>query len=504
LRNAVNECLIARVLRPLRVDQSLMDFDVLNRVGDVMKRCVVAQDTTEMWELQEPNCELRGFQSETGDFFENAAAKGAPAMVVKGSHNVGRCTAKVFAWLQQGSCIAQPAVDAEVKRRKVVANGNAAGAPSNNASAAMALGGSGSPRRPQSALLADAPADPATFSTVTVTYGRPTFPITDVLYVSEEGKIALITRRLSDAPTDVKLLAQWQQDRASFFFKAKQTVNAPVVRAPVLDFTFCGLAEATDMLRVSPATGKRHRAAPIESRKDTDAAHSDFQQVGAGKGAKTLIKARNREGDEEVYEFNVDTDQRFPDGIVNPNGPVDPRQAEDDRLRKLASELRGKYVADAVRASSNSIQDGSQIVKVLRNLVANYYMSISWLDLSCNRLILVPDNLASLPLTTLYLHSNHISSWTEVEKLKQLKSLTAVTLFGNEIATQTEEYKSVALSMLLSVKGKLTPLKSLDFVALTAVDKELTAHHLRRNKGSPLRSPRRNAANDTVPLSPRK
>jgi hypothetical protein len=244
-----------------------------------------------------------------------------------------------------------------------------------------------------------------------------------------------------------------------------------------------------DLLRLKPVSGRPHRAAGIEVKREETAAQSDFMQ-GPGKQKKQLIKAKNRDGEEEAYEFSLDgADKRLPSGI--PAGDAGTGNKEEDRLRALAAELPSKYVGEAVRVSSNSISDGTQIVRVLRMLVSNYYMSIQWLDLSCNKITCLPPSMATLPLKTLYLHSNRISEWSEVEKLKELKSLTAVTLFGNDIATDTPDYKSVALAVLLHVADKQVPLKSLDFVALSSVDRQLSGHHARRNGGQALPSPRR-------------
>jgi hypothetical protein len=533
-----------------------MDFDVLNRVGDAMKRCIIAQDTTELWEILDPRAELHGFQTSDGELVEDSceggasgsyassskggalsprsprgtttkAAAGSSAFsavqetnaaksatfspdepssgigsprggaaagsgrvcVVKGALAVGRCTAKIFSWLQHGQSISQPQLDPQVRRRK----NTTAGVSASPAAATSPV----APRRTQVPMIAESRLDLTSISSVSVTYGRPAFSLIDTLYVSEEGKVILIARALADPPTDAKQLAAYQHERASFFFKIKPTVNAPHQKPPILDYTFCGLVEATDMLRIPPATGRRHRPAPLEKTKDFDAANNEFQQSG-GKSHKTLVRAKNREGREEAYEFTIE-DRQLPEGMTDgtavtsagATGQQDPRQVEEDQMRRLAAELRGKFEAEAIRLSSNSLQDGSQIVKVVRNLVVNHYMSVSWLDLSCNQLTVVPTNLGVLPLTALYLHSNHISSWSEVEKLKELKQLTVLTLFGNGVASDTPDYKQVALAMLTNVPGKKVPLKSFDFVAVTKVDNVRTEHHLRRNQGNALpQSPR--------------
>lgn len=502
-----------------------MDFDVLTRIGDTVKRCIISQDTTELFDLLDPQVELRGFQGEAGDFSDAAASGEAPAKVVRGSAPVGRATEAIFRWLQHGSCIMQPSCESELRRRKAVAatggSGTAAADASSSNAASMNSPRSGGPasslrkpgggaaaapatssmnqKRTTRALIVEDKSDTAASSSaaagasdqllqlsiVTATYGRPGFSLVDNMYVAESNKIVLIVRAVSSPPTEPKALQIWQQEKQSLFVKSRQTVNALHVRPPVLDFTFTGIAVPEDLLRVPPTAGKGHRTAPIETKKEVDAVNTDFQQVGV-KPQRNLIRARNARGEEEAYEFTLD-EAKLPAGITGEGPEVN---KHEEALRRLAAELPHKYVADAVRVSSNKLVDASRLVHVMQNLVANFYLSISWLDLSCNQIEILPNDLAKLPLTTLYLHANHIQSWEEVRKVTALRQLTAVTLHGNEIAN-SPEYKTIALAMLLNPPGKTAVLKSFDFVALSKVDTKITEQHLRRNGGDALPSPRR-------------
>lgn len=448
-----------------------MDFDVLNRIGDIVVKCVLNQDTTEFWELLQPDCALLGFQTEAGDVLE--LPDGAPQRKIVGALAVGRATARIFQWLTSGKDIVQPSMSCEVKRRKQQDVGQSP------------RGGGRVPNFDEREA-----ADPRTFSHVNVTYGRPNFTIEDVYFVAEDGKIALVHRTITE-PAD-PANAKWQAERKSFFHKSKPTVNAVNVRPPVLDFSFCNVTQPLDMLRIAPEAGKKHTPAPLQVIKQDNNEASNFRPAGAANNkSRQLIKAKNRYGEEEAYEFALDNEI--------PTAPQeDMKKDEDDQLKRLAGALAKKFHCDGVRVCNNEMTNGSQIVTVLRNLVCNYYMTIAWLDLSCNHLKTLPTGLEILPLATFYAHSNDVEDWAEVQKLAKVKTLTSVTLYGNPIATETPNYKLMALQTL--TRGGLERLRSVDFVTLTRVDKELTKMYQPASK--PGRSPR-GTATMNLPRTPR-
>ena len=91
----------------------------------------------------------------------------------------------------------------------------------------------------------------------------------------------------------------------------------------ILDFTFCeGLTTVLDLLRVKPAHGKLHKSQAVgeapgaATATKTVQGNNAFNNLvgadaakggkGAGKGGQSgrvLIKARNKKGEEEAYEF---------------------------------------------------------------------------------------------------------------------------------------------------------------------------------------------------------
>ena len=98
--------------------------------------------------------------------------------------------------------------------------------------------------------------------------------------------------------------------------------------------------------------------------------------------------------------------------------------------------------------------------------------SVHWLDLSHNLLPSVPTCLSSLPhLSTLYLHSNRLTSLTSLSLLLPLFHLTRLTLHGNPV-TQPAKGRGKAGEVRLRVLGVLARkegrrVKELDFVGVT-------------------------------------
>jgi hypothetical protein len=421
-----------------------MDYDVLNRMSETMLRSVLSQDTTELWELLHPMCQLAHKEADTGS--------APPAIVATGSIEVGRATRKVFEWMQRAKAIVQPRATCDVRRRQQ--------AP---AIPALNVSGTSSAAMPVAEALA--------LSRVAVVYGRPLLAVEDHYYVADDGRVMLVVRQL--VTPDDAANPEYLEERHAFVTMARPRLNGLVKQPPVLDFSWCNVQDPVDLLRVAPRTGVKNKATAVEVPKAVKDDLMQFRNAAQNQGPKAMVRAKNRAGEEEAYEFDLQGDR-----ALHEDKKADPAE---DGLAKMAALLSTKYNADSVRLCNNEIADGNSVVPVLRNLVSNYYMSVSWLDLSSNRIADIPDGLAVLPLTTLYLHRNDISRWDEVKKLCALRKLTGVTLHGNPIATTTPNYKQAVLATLLSAPGKEAALKTLDFVALSRVDIELTTMHGRFN-----------------------
>jgi hypothetical protein len=225
----------------------------------------------------------------------------------------------------------------------------------------------------------------------------------------------------------------------------------------VLDFTFCDIGETLDILRAKPVSGQFRQACSVERPPKEDSKTGNFSPT--EEASRKLIKAKNKKGEEEAYEF-AEKETKVIKGE---------KDVKDDVLSRLAEQLHCKYECEALRLCRNELSDVSDLTVVLRSLVANSFLTISWLDLNSNNISVVPD-LSVLPLTTLHLHNNSISDLSEVDKLAKLPYLSAITLFGNPIATKSTDYKNDVLTKLLGSSARRVPLRSLDFAVLSLQD----------------------------------
>ena len=94
---------------------------------------------------------------------------------------------------------------------------------------------------------------------------------------------------------------------------------------------------------------------------------------------------------------------------------------------------------------------------------------ITWMDLSFNQLKKIDANLAShLPkITTLYLHANQISRYSDIRRLSCFTNIKSLTLYGNPVEEQ-KHYRNVVLYYFPN-------LTQLDFSVITAGEREKVA-----------------------------
>ena len=90
--------------------------------------------------------------------------------------------------------------------------------------------------------------------------------------------------------------------------------------------------------------------------------------------------------------------------------------------------------------------------------------------MSFNKLTEIPD-FSQFPLIILYLHSNCIKNLGEIKRLTALEDLHSLTLYGNPIQDQVDNYKYSVLN-ILSEKGNAGfTLKKFDFAVLSERDR---------------------------------
>ncbi|CAJ1986265.1 protein of unknown function - conserved [Leishmania donovani] len=286
----------------------------------------------------------------------------------------------------------------------------------------------------------------------------------------------------------------------------------------LLDFSFVKATEPSMLLRLTPVSGHVHVNRLPRAAADPRLSQGIFlnqendptkpQQSGS---SRTLIKARNKYGEEEAYEFQT---QRhcfsfYEDGSGRGAGGGDAGAPQRNGNRALGGDGgagAARYDASCVRVSGCHMQAKmDQLVPVLRRLVVNCLLTLHTLDLSQNNISSLPD-LSLLPLQSLRLHGNAIADWRVVEaRIAPLPYLGVLTLHGNPIAEDTEieavagnssktaardahcagtvgkaakgsradgdsNYWKRLLALLLRSPDRVAPLRQVDFVTLTGQD----------------------------------
>lgn len=390
--------------------------------------------------------------------------------VLTGSKSFAEATYALFQWLQQGKAILQPTAVMEPRRPRK--DPNAASPSSKFPASPRGVNGknAGAVSVPfkafQPGSQVERNAKLMGYSRITITWGRTNLQLRDEVYF-DEGQVFIVDRSVV-IPEDVTN-PLYLADRASFYKETQHRVDTNGNHPPVLDFTFQEVHDVVDLLRVKPAHGRYHKIRGVEVaatkvEKAVNAA-AVFQLAGQKQVAangKTLIKARNKKGEEEAYEIADDRGSK----VIKAE-----KELNDDVVARLGEMLEHKYEAHAFRLSNNAdIRDIRQLVPVLRTLIANSFLTITWLDLSCNNITHLPADLVALPLQSLYLHGNQISDWAEVDNVVvPIVTITSVTLHGTPLAQQPN-YKFELLSRLMTAPRRVIPLKQIDFVPVSTQD----------------------------------
>nr|CCC91922.1 unnamed protein product [Trypanosoma congolense IL3000] len=320
-------------------------------------------------------------------------------------------------------------------------------------------------------------------SRLTVTYGRDLLLFRDECYF-EDGLIVTVHRFMltQKEMLDLSSLVEYHQqaqiqrrieamkiEREKFYAAEKKRINTSHSAAePLLDFTFCDVSEPISLLSVEPVSGKRHVFRGMRQSNPSPLAHAGYinPQNDPHRHAKEhriMVKARNKAGDEEVYEF-VDNSRPRYDFLY------DPKSHAESALQTLADKMKSMFSTSSVRISACGMRSTENLVPVLCRLVANAILTIRSLDLSDNEISTLPD-LSLLPIQRLLLHKNKISEWSQVEdRVCVLPLLQVLTLHGNPISENNEQYRQEVLARLLRHPRRAVRMRQLDFVTLTAQD----------------------------------
>ncbi|KPA74366.1 hypothetical protein ABB37_09343 [Leptomonas pyrrhocoris] len=340
------------------------------------------------------------------------------------------------------------------------------------------------------------------------------------------------------APGKVQNLAAAQAEQVykaveSFYGVAASRVNALNTSWPLLDYSFLDAAEPSALLRLAPASGHVHVGKQPRAAADPRLAQGVFLNqsndpsptTAQSANARTIIRAKNKRGEEEAYEFSnernhfamLQEDARLKEEEADEWGlhtgtAAGPAAAAAGGGRRNAGEgggaVRGqRYDASCVRVSGCHLRSKmDQLVPVLHRLIANSILTLHTLDLSQNSISTLPD-LRALPLQSLRLHDNAIADWRVVEsQIAPLPYLTILTLHGNPIAEEKEitastgtaagkhsrsragangaantsgesAYWKRLLALLLGNPARVAPLRQVDFVTLTAQDFNVAGAH---------------------------
>ncbi|KAH9600000.1 hypothetical protein LSM04_007120 [Trypanosoma melophagium] len=380
----------------------------------------------------------------------------------------------ILHWMNKGKYIAETSV--EMEARKVILQDSEVlpppPAPKNESERIAQLGHQYTERNQR-------------LSRLIVTFGRPLLLFRDECYF-EDGFIVTIHRYMlttremlalvglvgyEQQPQTQRRVAGMLDERRRFYNADRANrvaATAEHATLPVLDYTFCAIAEPLQLLLQRPAAGRAHVSRAPQPLEDPHMAQGVFlnQQsdpTRVQKDQRVIVKARNKQGEEEVYEFVESAKSRY--GFLH-----DRSGHAESAIETLASKLETTYATTSVRLTGCGMTSTEKLVPVLRRLVVNAIMTIRALDLSNNNITTLPD-LSLLPLQRLQLHQNRIADWAQIEnRVCPLPILYAVTLHGNPIAENDPHYWQSALARLMRNPRRVVPLRQLDFVTLTGQD----------------------------------
>ncbi|XP_017780743.1 PREDICTED: leucine-rich repeat-containing protein 51-like [Nicrophorus vespilloides] len=144
-----------------------------------------------------------------------------------------------------------------------------------------------------------------------------------------------------------------------------------------------------------------------------------------------------------------------------------PEFANTSRLGKVERDANNKYLTKALWLNNNYIKHINNIDLMVNSVMA-FPERLAYLDLSNNNIVGIDDDLFKFPnISVLYLHFNKLKNLGDILKLRQLKKLHNLTIFGNPICEDR------SLGNLRAIICQLIPqLKKLDHNGITKLERE--------------------------------
>eukprot|EP01062_Namystynia_karyoxenos_P074098 TRINITY_DN70941_c0_g1_i1.p1 TRINITY_DN70941_c0_g1~~TRINITY_DN70941_c0_g1_i1.p1 ORF type:complete len:445 (+),score=203.16 TRINITY_DN70941_c0_g1_i1:86-1420(+) len=302
-------------------------------------------------------------------------------------------------------------------------------------------------------------------------------------------KVASQPRRTPEQRAAAKrfLLAMMGSDGAAEKSPSGSQIDNRQTIFPVLDFSYRHLERPKDLLTTQPRAGRKHvdRRRAMQAKKDELQRIKEEEERKAAEAAAALeeeesqqivIKGRSREGETAAYTFDRAEMRKHMTGQGNE------QQDSDDDVDGDKERERTRWEASGVKLQGNSLTGTSRrkgddrpsasvlsIEECLKRICVYAYYNLTWIDLSCNQLTVIPD-FSQFPLVVLYLHANKIDDMKEVAKLKALEDLQSLTLFGNPIQDHVRNYKLAVLNCLYPRDGRTFSLRKFDFSVLSKDD----------------------------------
>eukprot|EP01012_Entosiphon_sulcatum_P043173 TRINITY_DN5738_c0_g1_i1.p1 TRINITY_DN5738_c0_g1~~TRINITY_DN5738_c0_g1_i1.p1 ORF type:complete len:343 (-),score=28.36 TRINITY_DN5738_c0_g1_i1:22-1050(-) len=213
---------------------------------------------------------------------------------------------------------------------------------------------------------------------------------------------------------------------------------------PPLDYSFCDLADLSDLGKVPPRSGQKTRPPTPEKPAgqpgpgSNPAAGKALAIAGTVSWAAKAFRRLPHAHSDDHDRYSDDEDSTSGARLGSLPGDASPR-----------AQTTFPFTAHTVRLNNNSLRTGSGLAPALHR-VLDVRLVVS-IDLSSNLLASFPqeDDLRQLvSLRFLYLHNNKLADATELTRLQRLPSLTSLTLHNNPLQAQIRYYRHFVLVAL--------------------------------------------------------